>query len=81
MKKISFGFVLFLVLFLFAHEMVDAGKPPVRYCESRSHSYKGFCTSKTNCGNSCRNEGFNGGHCRFDEAVNRRCYCLKPCAS
>ncbi|PIA29362.1 hypothetical protein AQUCO_06000018v1 [Aquilegia coerulea] len=80
MRKSSVGCVLlFVLLLIFVHvemEMVDARRPPIKYCESRSHGFRGLCFSKTNCGLACRHEGFHGGYCK---PLSRHCYCRKPC--
>ncbi|PKA48227.1 Defensin J1-2 [Apostasia shenzhenica] len=47
-----------------------------RICQLRSHRFRGFCFSRNNCGNVCRTEGFQFGHCR---GLRRRCYCTKHC--
>lgn len=47
-----------------------------RTCESLSHSFRGSCISKRNCGNVCHNEGFDDGVCR---GFRRRCFCTRHC--
>ncbi|KAK6279712.1 hypothetical protein POUND7_019979 [Theobroma cacao] len=47
-----------------------------RFCESKSHGFKGACMSDHNCGMVWRNEGFSGGQCR---GFRHRCFCSKHC--
>ncbi|CAL0305245.1 unnamed protein product [Lupinus luteus] len=75
MARKSLGF-FFLLLIVFAAQMMTQTEARTRVCESQSHMFKGPCSRDHNCALVCRNEAFSGGKCK---GFRRRCFCTKLC--
>ncbi|EES10476.1 hypothetical protein BDA96_06G027700 [Sorghum bicolor] len=67
--------VILLLLLIVATGMAPAAVQ-ARECEKDSERYVGMCTSRVNCANVCRGEGFMSGKC---STFRDRCICTKPC--
>jgi hypothetical protein len=62
--------------FIFADMQGPVHVALARECQSQSHQFVGVCTSDTNCGSVCKNEGFEKGNCH---GTLHRCFCVKEC--